>query len=83
LTIDLNKYRVNIIAIKNFLETRGTEELCLKATELAIALNCPVVVTSIFIKELVKEHSEMDELDRQIENLKKFYRITDIIYVWF
>lgn len=76
MTIDLNKYRVNIPVIKAWIKQKHGQNPIDFASELAVATNVPIIVVFHYIGEII---GFSDELNDKIEKLKKFYGITKII----
>ena len=76
MTIDLNRYRINVPLVESWIKFKKDKDPADLAGELAIATNVPIIAILHYIGETV---GFSDKINADIESLKKFYGITQII----
>jgi hypothetical protein len=76
MTLDLDKYRIQLPYIKAWIETRPDYIFKNEVGAIALATSVPIIVVSHFIGELF---GYTDEVLAKIQSDMAFYRITEVL----
>lgn len=78
MTLDANKYRINVPSIKLMLADKSPQERYEFIGNLAIATGVPIIIVCYYVGEL---YGFDIQLYAFIERLKKFYNVTEVLGV--
>jgi hypothetical protein len=76
MVINLDKYRVNVPAVKVWMENRPDRDPIETLGELAVATNVPLIVIVYYAGELFGFSEELKQFS---ERIKEFYGIKDVL----
>lgn len=77
-SLDANSYRINIKDILSFCRDKSAEERIASLGMLAVATGVPVIIVGVYLGEL---YGFTPELLNQIERLKTFYSIDEVLNI--
>lgn len=78
MTLDADKYRLNVDAIKSLTKDKDDAERIEFLGVLAIATGVPIIIVAVYLGEL---YGFSDALNATIGRLKAFYNIIDVLNV--
>ena len=76
-TLDADKYRINIPAIRALLDPKTDEERLAYIGNLAIITGVPIIIVGVYVREL---YGDIPGLAEKHERLMRFYQIDEVIF---